>query len=94
MSYAELFTKVSALLDLNIWSFRIEVGTWQHRRDSSPETEWEIYITSRGEGGGGDCHQFTGPSAEQVFGQLIDWCADPQTLAETSAAVGTAEVDA
>lgn len=85
MDYKTLYESVKAELQHDM-TFAIEVKTWCHE-GREPETEWGIYVAAWKE-------HFAGPSAQAVFEAFKVSYADRETIEETSAAVGNAEVDA
>lgn len=87
LSYRELYDKVAATLQHD-HSFRIEVGTWRHS-GQRPKTLWEIYVPVEDD----ESIKATGNTAQEAFDAYLRELSDQASLEDTSAAVGTAEVE-
>jgi hypothetical protein len=86
MTYADLYNKVAASLEAD-QRFTIKVET--ARTKSGTETEWEVYVSYKD----GSAILVSGVSAAEAFLRFTAELKDePESIEETSAAVGTAEV--
>lgn len=84
LSYKEFYQAVEARVQPGI-VFNIEVQTWRHGRGTT-ETKWRLYIAfSEGS-------IYEGFTPEEVLSRFDNDLAEGQTLDQTSAAVGSAEV--
>lgn len=83
MTYLELYEAVKRELQHGM-TFAIEVKTWCHA-GGAPETEWEVYVGEWGE-------SFTGSTAREACAVFMRGSTERETVDQTSAAVGTAEV--
>lgn len=86
-SYAELYDKVAASLEAD-QGFTIQVQT--ARTKSGPETTWEVYVHYNN----GTSILVEGATPDEVFRRFnAELNDEAESLEETSAAVGMAEVN-
>lgn len=87
MDYATLYNKVAASLESGM---RFEISVTTVRTKTGPETEWEIWVTGAEAGG----LLVEGATADEAYRKFTTEMHDePESLDQTSAAVGTAEVE-